>query len=125
MRCEDGDWSVAIGIDIVPPLSSARYITTCTQYGGFTAAVELVSDRSTSSNDGTPTMPPHTAPLPFIDDLKLRPLSTSINGFQLDDRTTEPIDAHSRIYRHHNKGEKVDAHFSQLARGENPAGCES
>src|SRR5258706_10204452 len=56
--------------------------------------------------------------------LKLPSLSTSINGFRLDDRATESIAAYNRKHIHHNQGETIGARFSQLAWGENPAACE-
>ena len=68
MGCDGGDWSVAIGIDIVPIISSACRTATSTRHGAIPVAVELRFDSSTSSNDAAPSLPLHTTPLPFIDD---------------------------------------------------------
>ena len=68
MGCEDGDGSVATGIDIVPLFSAACRTTTLHPSQRVPLAVELGSDHSTSGNDGAPSMLPRTVPLSFIND---------------------------------------------------------
>ncbi len=82
MDYEVDDWSVAIDIGSVPPSSACRILS-----WALPVAVELGSDISTSSNGGTPSLLLHTVPLPFFDDPDASQLSTSINGFRLDDCT--------------------------------------
>ena len=106
MTCKDSDcpWRL---ISILAPFS-ALHATRQPAPGmaPLPSAVDLRSDCSTASSDGTPSMLPHTTPLPFTDDLKPRSLSTSMNGFQLDDLTTKSIVAYNRIHSHHSQREK-------------------
>ena len=61
-------------------------------------------------------MPRHPDSLPFTDDLKPCSLSTSMNGFRLDDLTTKSIVAYNQVHSHHSQIEKGGAQFSPLAR---------
>ena len=67
---------------------------------------------------------PSYGPLSFIGGPEILSLSTSINVFRLDDRTTKYIPASNRVPSHHNQEIKKDARCFQLGRGENPAGRE-
>ena len=90
-------------------------------------AVELSSDSSTSSKGGAPSMLRHTVPLPFIGDPEASSLSTSINGFRLDDHTTKSMTASNWTPSHHSQGSKIDARFFSTSSGResfNLSGCE-
>src|SRR5258706_8646355 len=99
-----GSWRLILILSY--PFSSPCHKATCTSHGAFPRSSRVGSDSPTSSSDGAPSMLPHTNPLPFIDDPEASSLSTSINGFRLDDRTTESITAYNWIHNHHNQGEK-------------------
>ena len=71
-------------------------------------------ETSTSNNFGTPRMLSHTVPLPFIYNPEAPSLSTSINGFRLDDRSTKSIAASNRAPSNHNQAGKRDAQFLSL-----------
>lgn len=111
---EGDDYSVAIDIDSVPP---SQLCMPSPRHGAFPVAVELGPDSSTSSNDGAPSMLLHTVPLPFIDAAEASSLSTSINSFRLDDRTTKYIAAFNRIPSHYNQGGIFDARIFSAGPG--------
>jgi hypothetical protein len=79
--------------------------------------------RSTTSNGGATGRLLYTAPLPFIGDPKASLLSTSINGFRLDDATfpsTKSEAATNQVLGDYNQGARIDTRFSRLAFGKVP-----
>ena len=79
MDCEDDNWSFAVSIESCPTLSAVSIHP-------LPVAVDLGSDSSTTSNrvyrSGF-----FTSPTLSIDVAEASSLSTSVNGFQLDNRT--------------------------------------
>ena len=106
MGCGDGDWFVAIGIDIVPSFQPS--VPPPITAGGPSQSSWVLAARL-QANGGDPSVLPRTVPLPFIDDPDLRSL---INSFRPDDRIAESIAAYNRKHSHNIQGEKIGARFS-------------